>query len=283
MSFFQALFFLYLLFPVLNEDQLLISSMLKGNLGTKQAALLKSKVEFFLNENSVSAFYSENFKNNGSELYLSDSQGRMILFKYDQEFLSVSENANGAFSCVSVNQDEFSRVEYNCDYRPVEKIIWKNADTVSDLKILMKENWSYSGDDIFSFREDFENKKCYEIRYNDDFLPVCVFEFSMPSENDSDGKKQLVKKSFFSYDSEKRIISDEEIFYDEKIPEKEIYKKKSLYSYTQKSSSADFKFYENDVLRFSVVYSSDDDFEETVYFPGGGSIVKRFKNGEKIN
>ena len=64
---------------------------------------------------------------------------------------------------------------------------------------------------------------------------------------------------------------------------KEIYRKKNVYSYTGKSENADFEFYENGTLRFSIKYASDDDFVETVYFPDGKCMEKKFINGEKIN
>ena len=95
--------------------------------------------------------------------------------------------------------------------------------------------------------------------------------------------KTLVKKNLFSYDAQNRLLSDEEISYDEKKEGKEIYRKKNIYSYTDKSENADFEFYENGTLRFSIKYASDDDFVETVYFPNGKFMEKKFINGEKIN
>ena len=59
--------------------------------------------------------------------------------------------------------------------------------------------------------------------------------------------------------------------------------KKNVYNYTGKSENADFEFYENGNLRFSIKYSNDDDFVETVYFPDGKFMETKFVNGEKIN
>ena len=64
---------------------------------------------------------------------------------------------------------------------------------------------------------------------------------------------------------------------------KEIYRKKNVYSYTGKSENADFEFYENGNLRFSINYENDDDFVETVYFPDGKFMETKFINGEKVN
>ena len=91
-----------------------------------------------------------------------------------------------------------------------------------------------------------------------------------------------MKKNFFSYDKQNRILSDEEISYDEKKEGKEIYRKKNIYNYTDKSENADFEFYENGNLRFSINYE-DDDFVETVYFPDGKFMKTKFVNDEKVN
>ena len=64
---------------------------------------------------------------------------------------------------------------------------------------------------------------------------------------------------------------------------KEIYRKKNIYNYTDKSENADFEFYENGNLRFSINYENDDDFVETVYFPDGKFMETKFIKGEKVN
>lgn len=81
-----------------------------------------------------------------------------MFFKFDKELLSVSNELEN-FSCTSVNEEQFSMVKYNADYKPVEKIVWENKNTVADSKIILKENWKYSGEYIFSTKEDLKNKK----------------------------------------------------------------------------------------------------------------------------
>lgn len=288
MSFFEALFFLYLLFPVINENQFLISRAMKGNISFEKTEELKTELKEFLNSDETDFELYEDSEKNHSGFYLKNSLGKLVLFKFDKELLSVSKELEN-FSCTSVNEDQFSRVKYNSDYKPVEKIVWENKNTVADSKIILKENWKYSGKYIFSNKEDFKNKRNYEIRYNKDFLPLHIVEYcyipnpESTEENSLPEIKTLMKKSFFSYDKQNRILSDEEISYDEKKEGKKIYRKKNIYSYTDKSENADFEFYENGTLRFSIKYVSDDDFVETVYFPDGKCMEKKFINGEKIN
>lgn len=288
MSFFEALFFLYLLFPVINENQFLISRSMKGNISFEKTEELKTELKEFLNSDEIDFGFYEKSKKNHSEFYIRNSLGRLVFFKFDNELLSVSKELEN-FSCTSVNEDQFSRVKYNSDYKPVEKIVWENKNTVADSKIILKENWKYSGKYIFSNKEDFKNKKSYEIRYNKDFLPLYVVEYyyipnsESTEENPLPEIKTLVKKNFFSYDKQNRILSDEEISYDEKKEGKEIYRKKNVYTYTDKSENADFEFYENGNLRFSINYENDDDFVETVYFPDGKFMETKFVNGEKVN
>ena len=288
MSFFEALFFLYLLFPVINENQFLISRAMKGNISLEKTEELKNELKEFLNSDETDFELYEEPKKNHSEFYLKDSLGKLVLFKFDKELLSVSKELEN-FSCTSVNEDQFSRVKYNSDYKPAERIVWENKNTVADSKIILKENWKYSGKYIFSNKEDFKSKRNYEIRYNKDFLPLYVVEYcyipnpESTEENFLPEIKMLEKKSFFSYDKQNRLLSDEEISYDEKKEGKEIYRKKNVYSYTDKSENADFEFYENGTLRFSIKYENDDDFVETVYFPDGKFMEKKFINGEKIN
>ncbi len=288
MSFFQALFFLYLLFPVINENQLMISCAMKGNVFPSQAEELKLELEKFLNSEESSFVFYDDSKKDNAEVYLRNSLGRLVFFKFDKELLSVSEE-DGNLSCVSVNEDQFSRVRYNSDYKPFEKIVWENKNTVSDSKMILKQNWKYSDKYVFSTKEDFKNKKDYEIQYNENFLPLHIVEYSYIQNPVSDEKKSLpetkvlTKKNFFSYDEQNRILTDEEISYDEKFNGKEIYRKKNVYNYTDKSENADFEFYENGSLRFSVKYTNDDDFVETVYFNDGKFLEKKFINGEKVN
>ncbi len=288
MSFFEALFFLYLLFPVVNENQFLISRAMKGNISFEKTEELKTELKEFLNSDEIDFEFYEEPKKNHSEFYLKNSLGKLVFFKFDKELLSVSKELEN-FSCTSVNEEQFSRVKYNSDYKPVEKIVWENKNTVADSKIILKENWKYSGKYIFSNKEDFKNKKNYEIRYNKDFLPLYVVEYcyiqnpESTEENPLPEIKTLVKKNLFSYDKQNRILSDEEISYDEKKEGKEIYRKKNIYSYTDKSENADFEFYENGNLRFSINYENDDDFVETVYFPDGKFMETKFVNGEKVN
>lgn len=288
MSFFEALFFLYLFFPVINEKQFLISNAMKGNITLEKTEELKTKLEKFLNSDEIDFGLYEEPKKNHSEFYLKNSFGKLVFFKFDKELLSVSNELEN-FSCTSVNEEQFSMVKYNADYKPVEKIVWENKNTVADSKIILKENWKYSGEYIFSTKEDLKNKKNYEIRYSKDFLPLYVVEYcyiqnpESTEENPLPEIKTLVKKNFFSYDKQNRILSDEEIFYDKKKEGKEIYRKKNVYSYTGKSENADFEFYENGNLRFSINYENDDDFVETVYFSDGKFMETKFINGEKVN
>ena len=288
MSFFETLFFLYLLFPVVNENQFLISYAMKGNISLEKTEELKTELKKFLNSDEIDFDFDEEPKKNHSEFYIRNSLGKLVFFKFDKELLSVSKELENFF-CTSVNEEQFSRIRYNSDYKPVEKIVWENKNTVADSKIISKENWKYSGKYIFSNKEDFKNKKSYEIRYNKDFLPLYVMEYCYIQNLESTEEiplpeiKTLVKKNLFSYDKQNRILSDEEIFYDEKKEGKEIYRKKNVYNYTDKSENADFEFYENGNLRFSIKYSNDDDFVETVYFPDGKFMETKFVNGEKIN
>ena len=158
MSFFEALFFLYLLFPVINEKQFLISNAMKGNITLEKTEELKTKLEKFLNSDEIDFGLYEEPKKNHSEFYLKNSFGKLVFFKFDKELLSVSNELEN-FSCTSVNEEQFSMVKYNADYKPVEKIVWENKNTVADSKIILKENWKYSGEYIFSTKEDLEAAK----------------------------------------------------------------------------------------------------------------------------
>ena len=63
MSFFEALFFLYLLFPVINEKQFLISNAMKGNITLEKTEELKTKLEKFLNSFETLKSSLSNLKN----------------------------------------------------------------------------------------------------------------------------------------------------------------------------------------------------------------------------
>ncbi len=217
------------------------------------------------------------------EKYFLDSIGRLKIFDYDEGSFSLTENVD-SFESITVNEDEFSRTKYDETYRPIEKIVWKNATSLSESKILYRKKWQYIEDEIFSLEEDFEAKKFYEIRYNKKELPLETKEYDYDEDENDETKKVLVKKSFMSYDEEKHPLTVEEEFFKKRngeVEEDPIYTRKTVYSYTEKSESPDILFYEDGVFRFYLEHIDEQSCIETVYFSNGVYVSSKYEDGIK--
>lgn len=304
-----ASLFLYLLFPVINERQAEFVAELRSEAIQQDSSERYSELETYLSsyvsdsdaggdeapEEEESA--APDGDTSVSRILLSDSLGRIKLYQYEGELLSVNETADGSFSDVSVNADEFIRTKYDENYRTIERIVWARGATVAESAMKSKTIWTYDADGAFCGIEDYEGGKYTAVFYNAQNLPVETQEYELISgsaaegtpkgesgeplrDGTEEGKRVLVRETFTGYDSEGRIISDEEIRYDSPAAERTpTYERRTLYEYTEKSKNADTTLYENGRLRFSSVYENDSDYTETIYFSDTVYVTTRYENG----
>lgn len=295
----QASLLLYLLFPVINERHEQYSSQLRYNTDPKEIER-KAELESFLGENEffleITEEESEDTEEVVDEAYMKNFSGKLAFFKRDDEYFSVSDKQKNFVYSALVDGEKIMRTKYDTQFRPLERITWKNAikmvDAKVDATITAKTTWSYEGDEVFVMEEDFEGKTVVETRTNLKNLPLERRDYAFlanpnsTEENPLDDIKFLIKETFTSYDNENRVLSCEELFYDKTEPLKPsipYFTQRQVFSYTDKSSQANKDLYENDILRYRVEYSDEDSYTATTYFDGGFSIQEVFQDGERID
>lgn len=281
-----ASLFAYLLFPLITERQADYAAEIRAA-GSEPFldAQKKNELLHFLGMDGTAAAYAplpEPLRPDmpAAEVYMRNSLGRLKLFEYEEEQLSLSENSDGSFSCVSVNNDVVSRITYDSLCRAVEKTVWKNADSVSDSVMLLEKKWSYSGSVIFSTEKQFQEKKLYEVQYNSSRKPVSIYEYDLPP--DPADEKIPVSKSAMSYDDKGRLSCEEQLFFAGRQDGTEpVFRRKTVFSYSGLSSAADIKVYENGMLRLSTEHTGENSYIERIYFDGGFYVQSLFQDGVK--
>ena len=291
----QASLLLYLLFPVINERHAQYSSYLRYNANSKEIER-KTELESFLSENDFFLEITENESDStdgvAGETYMKNSSGKLAFFKRCDEYFSVSDKQKDFVYSSSADGEKIERTKYDAQFRPLEKLTWKSATKAQDAAIAAKTTWSYVGDDVFCVEEDFVAKTTTQIRANHKNLPLEQRDYELlanprsTEENPLEDIKFLVKETFTTYDSENRVSSCEELFYDKTDPLSSppaYFTQKQVFAYTDKSSQADSELYENGVLRYRIEYSDEDSYTATTYFDDGFFIQEVFQNGEKVD
>jgi len=247
--------------------------------------------DFFSEENAANV--SEEEKPVSERLYL-DSENKMRLFEYGEEkfiplasYTKEGEPSLGQ-SLVSVNSDCVTRVEFDSDYLPKEKLVWKNASTEKDSVLLSKTSWTYSelGESVVT-EENFaagtvvvSEKDAAGLVAKRSFYSVKKDPLSTEN-NPLPDIKILESSVSMTWDSEKRILSEEEILYsaEEENKNDSGFVRKKVFSYTGISQTPDMRFYENGKLRLVSRYLDDKTCIETMYFDGGFTVIARYENG----
>ena len=289
----QASLLLYLLFPVISDRQVQYSSYLRYNADPKEIQR-KAELESFLSENEFFLEITEE-EDDGTEeelideAYMKNFSGKLAFFKREDEYFSVSDKQKDFVYSSATDGDKIMRTKYDVQFRPLERLVWKNTSKIADAAITAKTSWSYEGDDVFMVDEDYAAKKVTETRANHKNLPVEQRDYELlanpqsTEETPLDDIKFLVKETFTTYDGENRVLSCEELFYDKTDPLSSppaYFTQKQVFSYTDKSSQADTELYENGVLRYRVEYSDEDSYTATTYFEDGFFIQEVFQDDD---
>ena len=120
-----------------------------------------------------------------------------------------------------------------------------------------------------------------------------VAENSEPSAKESkkeySQKEVLDKKTLRTFNSDKKITSEEETLYVQKPDPLRKGKtktitvvKKNIFIYTKKSAFPDLEHYENGVLRIKQDYIDESTYLQTIYHEGGVIIETKYSDGKKI-
>ena len=112
---------------------------------------------------------------------------------------------------------------------------------------------------------------------------------AMESKKEYSQKEVLDKKTLRTFNSDKKITSEEETLYvQEPDPLRKgktktiTVVKKNIFIYTKKSAFPDLEHYENGVLRIKQDYLDESTYLQTIYHEGGVIIETKYSDGKKI-
>lgn len=227
------------------------------------------------------------WEGNFAEVQYINSQNRIHLFEYGEEKFERTKLPDGRESVVSVNALNVTRTTFDEDFRVKQKLTWKNGMSSGSMAVVRSVNYYYgkrtSAVPYYVTDNDLKNKNLVETYLDYRGNPTEINYYDT-----SEKKRRATKKSAFSYDSMSRVISEEETLYipvsDAKSGTKktETVERKNVYTYTNKSSKPDLKFYEDSVLRMETHYSAENDYEDSVYFSEGFTLKSLYKDNECV-
>ncbi|WP_428768880.1 hypothetical protein V1L52_08870 [Treponema sp. HNW] len=203
-----------------------------------------------------------------------ESGGLRRFFENKEYFFTDAVNSRTLRAAEGV----FVQKKFDSLGRLIQKSVWKE----SMAEPLSLTDYSYAEDSPYpktAVTSDNEKERIIHESFTDEGLPL-KREIYVPG---AEKKSRLFSTETFRYDDNKRII-EERIEYsdyaqkDEKPLQKGRQSEKKEYRYAEGRSRADEFYYRGaDKIR-QRIYSSDSDWEETVFFPDGVRILTRYKN-----
>ena len=231
---------------------------------------------------------------NGKNL-ISVNSDYIVRTLYDEAFrkaetISWKEGSSGSFIAnrkTYIYSDPLPKKTFLKKY-----VFQKNAEASKNENQLPEKDMElYSRNPVRMWDEDFENKKIQDVKFDLKGNPVKIDFYDVVKDSDSGKESNVLKKTqVSSFNSEGRVLAQEETYFF-KTPDvltgtetkDSFLKRRNVYTYTAKSDFPDTKFYEDGKLRLSVEYSSNENYESTVFFDEGASIKSVYKDGVKVS
>ena len=219
---------------------------------------------FFCLSSSILFCEEESIKTNSAK--------QIRLYSSSEESAGYFRNKNGLDSVVHGDESRFVHKKYDKNGRVIVEKIWKNDGGGYYLE--EKSTYSYSSDSARVSKKQIyllSDSKLIEQEYNKNGLVSAETAYSL----DEKGKK--ISKPLYSYswkyDDKNRIVEESS------RSEKGI-KLKTIYTFTS-NSFPDEKQYMSGELIYEKKYITSDDYEETVFFDDGTTVITVFESGEK--
>ena len=254
---------LYLLFPQIDADQIRFEqALIKPQLTEAEKFVEKQKLlslisgvtDFFdTNEDCLADILDEPV----SERMYFDNLSRLTLFQQGDEQLALTPLPDGTFESVTVNTDVVVRRAFDSSKRLSEEVFWNNAANANDMHLFKKNKWQYREEtktletSLYNSEGKEVSKTIYLYNAQGNLLSLQKTEENM-----------LTYKGTFSYDSQNRLIAQEETVSDGKRTQVLRYE----YTHTLRSSTPDMSFYEDGELRITEEHESDSRVIQTIYF-----------------
>ncbi len=97
-------------------------------------------------------------------------------------------------------------------------------------------------------------------------------------------QKKMIYYYLYKYDEKERILMESEThleYYKNSVREKKRNTRKNIYEYIRVDCPPSKTFFENDVLRLKIVYTSKKDYVQNVYFDNDTYVRTEFVNARK--
>lgn len=269
-------FFLYLLFPVIDESQPWFEKVLVNPPLSESEKFIKKQelVQFLTAPKFVSTKEEESLLEESSEMLLLNSRNELSLLQVQDEQLSLEHLPNGSRESITVNSSQIVRREYDDLLRLASVIVWKNARSASEVLLLSRENYIYSqGEESHLIR-----KEVFYYDASQNVFSSCVTEYDAnknPIREVRKGETESVITRTFDYDG--RLVSQEEVF---TLKGKSTVKR---FEYTYTSfSEPNMSYFEDGILRMTQEYEGNSRWRQTVFFDGGFSVVTLYEDFVKV-
>lgn len=223
------------------------------------------------------------------EYSFSDGRGEVRRFSYDGEQMTarrvrvgVGEDGGEIFEVevVSVYGSKIRRRFFDSNARLVRSEVLSLGDSSRSLKKVSGRSYTYSAEDGSLLRSEeslFDSGRSVSVRYAPSGLVEAREEFSLDSDS---GKKSPVKRDSYTYDEQKRVLSEEHSRW---FPDGATFSTKKVYEYTDISENPDYSYYEDGNLRLVRSYDGGNDYYERTFMDGGFSVLSYFEDGVKFS
>lgn len=215
--------------------------------------------------------------------YLNEDK-TLSLYSFDDENLSVQKNISGG-TIVKSDGKKAVRSYYDEQMRLVKKENWDISGGISSSKISGVQEFKYSdGSKPVSSVFSSENEK-HEISYDKNGRILSSKNYELyKKDGASSGKFILASRTEWKYSESGKILEKYSEEYSYNKNRSKIVKtdsKKDVYEYKIQAGLPDHYFYENEKLRISTVYSSEDSYVTTMNFDGGFVVESYFEAGRR--
>lgn len=214
-----------------------------------------------------------------AESMLRDEAGYLRLLEYDGlQFAAGTTPSGEGRTSVSVNGDVFCQSVFDSLCRIIERTEWKNTRSSKDSTLLCRRTYRYrSADDA----KDVIPVQLTETRFDEPSVTETFFDASGNSikvlEYSTEKKRTLLRKTERTYDGQNRLSVERITSTDRKVPAK-----KTVFTYTGKSSCPDSSYYEGNVLRIATTYRQEASCETKTYFDRGLVTSVLYEDGRRV-
>lgn len=215
-----------------------------------------------------------------SYFYNNDGSGRLHLFDAEQAAVLSSDG----FSVTATEADgKFSRSIYDKNMHLVSKVVWKQAEqgntTVSSITdYVYKDGFDFPVSSVVQTFSGDSVKTVTNTTYNSSFMPLSEIIHKFQKEEDSDTEKKIfVSETNYLYNNENLLTEKTVVLNNDGKTKTE----KTVLQ-TPGNERSGFDFFVDDVLQKTVKYTNDNEYSETIFFPGGQSLIAYYKDGRLV-